>query len=329
MTRLLRVELRRFFARRLVVLTMVGALVASLLVLLGVWQSSQPMSAEELTVAEGVYEQELANWEENGEEMVAQCREDEAAEAERTGEEADWGCDGWGPPQREWFIHTAPPLEDSLPGYLAAHAQLLLFAALLAGATFTAAEAATGSLSTWLSFEPRRLRVYASKLLAAGLGVVPFALLTIAVTVAGVAVIGNHFGLAGGMGAADWADTAWMSLRSAGLAVMGALVGAALGFLLRHTAAVLGLAVVYLIGEQMLRGLVPASQPWVLGTNLSGWLLHGTVYFAEECTTDGSGTMCEYTEHALSFGHSSTFLLVTVAAVVALAAVVFQRRDAA
>ncbi len=328
MMRLVRVELRRLFSRRLVLLAMVGALAASLLLLLGVWQSSQPMSAEELQFAEEMYTQELANWEENGEEIVAQCREDEAAQAEATGEEVDFECETWGPPQRDWYIWEAPPLEDSFENYLGTHAQLLVFAALLVGATFTAAELTTGSISTWLSFEPRRLRVYGSKLLAAAIGVVPLAVGAIAVTVAGVFLIAQHFDLAAGMRGQEWADVAWMALRSAGLAVVGALAGAALGFLLRHTAAVLGLAVVYLIGEQMLRSLVPASQPWLLGTNLNGWLLHGGYYYFEDCTTDATGTVCEVTEHALPFGHSALYLLVVVGLVAVLAAVAFRRRDA-
>src|SRR5690606_19633602 len=112
MSRLLAVELRRLFSRGLVVLAMVGALTASLLLLLGVWQSSQPMSDAELAQAEQMYEQELEYWEENGEEAVAQCQEDEAREAELTGEAVDFGCDQMAP-QREWYIWAAPPLEDS------------------------------------------------------------------------------------------------------------------------------------------------------------------------------------------------------------------------
>jgi len=100
MMRLLRVELRRLFSRRLVVLTMLGALAASLLVLWAAWDSSQPMSDADLALAEEMYEQDLAYWEEHGEEDMAQCLEDEAAEAERLGEDVDWGCEGMTAPER-------------------------------------------------------------------------------------------------------------------------------------------------------------------------------------------------------------------------------------
>ncbi|MEE6287030.1 ABC transporter permease subunit [Georgenia sp. MJ173] len=329
MTRLLRVELRRLVSRRLVVLTMLGTLAASLLLLWGVWQTSQPMSGEELEYAEQAYQEQLAHWEEHGEEDIALCLEDEAAEAERLGEAVDWGCEGITAPEREWFINTAPPLQDSLPGYLGMHAYLLVFAALLIGATFSAAELSTGAMSTWLSFEPRRLRVYASKMLAAALGMIPVALLAVGVVVAGSALIADHVGLAHAMTGEDWQDTAWMSLRVVGVVALAALVGGAFGFLLRHTAAILGLGVAYLVGEQIVTGLVPATAPWVLSTNVNGWVQHGTSYYLEECTTDATGTMCEYTEQTLSFGHSAGFLLVLTAVVVVVSALVFRRRDAA
>src|SRR5690606_38179957 len=279
---------------------MLGALAASVLVLWAAWDSSQPMSGEDLAMAEEMYEQELAYWEEHGEEDRAQCLEDEAAEAERLGEDVDWGCEGMTAPEREWYVFTASPLHETLPSSLSAASTFLVFAVGLVGATFTAAEISTGAMSTWLSFEPRRLRVYASKLAAAAIGVVPVAVLAVAVVTAGSWLIGDHFDLVSGMGAAQWADTGWMALRIVGLAVIGALVGAALGFLLRHTAGVLGVVVVGFIGSQMIQGLVPRMAPWMPVINVDGWVRHGTMYYTEECTTEAGGTMCDLTEHTLA-----------------------------
>jgi len=278
MMRLLRVELRRLFSRQLVVLMMLGALAASLLVLWAAWDSSQPMSGEDLAMAEEMYEQELAYWEEHGEEDMAQCLEDEAAETERLGEDVDWGCEGMTAPEREWYVFTASPLHETLPSSLSAASTFLVFAVGLVGATFTAAEISTGAMSTWLSFEPRRLRVYASKLAAAAIGVVPVAVLAVAVVTAGSWLIGDHFDLVSGMGAAQWADTGWMALRIVGLAVIGALVGAALGFLLRHTAADLGVVVVGIIGSQMIQGLVPSMASWLADIDVGGWGREWTGY---------------------------------------------------
>ena len=142
--------------------------------------------------------------------------------------------------------------------------------------------------------------------------------------------ITSAVGQADGMTTATWSATLWTAVRVAGITAVSAMAGAALGILLRHTAAVLGVIIGYLIVvEGVLAGLLRGAQPWLLTTNLRGWTDHGTTYGAEECTTGASGTVCNYVEQALSFGHSAAYLLVLAAALLAAVALVFRRRDVA
>ena len=327
MMRLFRVELRRLFSRRLVVLATAGAVVVTGMLLFGFWQSTQPMSGAERAQAQTEYERARADWEENGEDHLAQCLADEELERETTGRDVDFGCEDM-EPKKEWFLYSAPPLEESLPGVLSGGAYQLLFLAFLVGATFTAAEASTGSLSNWLTFEPRRLRVYGSKLLAAAVGVLPVTAVLLGVVVAGAWAIAGSFGLADGMTARDWSVAAATAGRILALCAVVAAVAAALGFLLRHTAAVLGVAVGWvLVVELMLSGYLERFQPWLVGKNVDGWISRGTTYFVNTCTTDSTGTLCEYTETSLAFGHSAAYLLVLAALLVLTGALVFRRRD--
>lgn len=328
MSRLLAVELRRLFSRRLVVLAMVAAVAVAGLVVAVTWNSVQPMSAAEAEQAETFYQQQLDYWEENGEEQIADCIEQEELEAERTGQEVDFGCEQQ-EPQREWYFPTVPPLHETLPGLLLGVSLLLTFAALVVGTTFTAAEFSTGAMSNWLTFEPRRLRVYASKVVAAAIGVVPVVLVVLGVVIGGAWVVSNSQGLTDGTTSTMWSGVAWTAARVLALAAIGALVGAALGFLLRHTAAVLGVVIGYgIVVEAILSGLLPQLAPWTARTNLSGWTMHGTTYYTSECVTEATGTACEMTEHAVSFGHSAAYLLVLTALIVIASALVFRRRDA-
>ncbi|WP_418605370.1 ABC transporter permease subunit [Georgenia sp. SUBG003] len=321
-------ELRRLFSRRLVVLAMAGALAVTGLLLLGVRQSAQPMSDEARAQAQAEYERARADWEENGEEIEAQCRADEELERESTGQDVDFGCESL-EPQPEWFLVSAPELQDSLPGTVGAAATLLVFLAFLVGATFTAAEVSTGSLSTWLTFEPRRLRVYVAKLLAAALGVLPAAAVVLVVTVAGAWAVTDRYGLADGMTTRHWSGTGTMVLRILALTALFALVGAALGFLLRHTAAVLGVVVGYVIVvELMLMNYLGELQPWLVVKNVEGWINRGASYFVDVCTTGPTGTTCEFTERSLAFGHSAVYLVTLTAVVVLAGALVLRRRDA-
>ena len=245
MTRLTRVELRRLFSRRLVVLALLAGVVVTGFFLVTAWTAAQPMTPAEQAQAQQWYDDARADWERNGEQMVAECRQAEADERAQ-GQDVDFGCDQIGP-QREHFFGTVQPLAESLPTTLTLHAFVLLLLAFLVGATATAAELSTGAMSSWLTFEPRRLRVYGSKVLAPGLGIAPAAVVLLLLLVGGAWLIASGADTAGSMTAAAWRSTAWTMLRILALTVLAAVAGAALGFLLRHTAAVLGVAIGYLV----------------------------------------------------------------------------------
>ena len=206
---------------------------------------------------------------------------------------------------------------------------LIAFIGVVIGAGFVAAEFSSGSMGNWLTFEPRRRRVYASKLAAAGVGLIPATVALLSLLIASVWLIAANFGSTAGMTAKTWSDLGLMAGRSLVLAVVAAVVGAAMGTLLRHTAAVIGIAMGYLILiEAIFRHLLQNVQPWLLRINMDGWLQHGTKYYIQSCKTDNLGNyQCGGVEKLLAFGHSSAYLGLLVVLVVGLSAMVFQRRD--
>lgn len=329
MTRLTRVELRRLLSRHLVVATFLGMLAGVGAVLFGTWQSSEPMSGQQLQDAEDYYQLALEDWEANGEAMLAQCLADEARDSAAQGTEVYYGCDQM-EPQRESYIATSPPLQDRLPGQLASVTMMLMFGALVVGATSTGAELSTGAIGNWLTFEPRRILVYASKLLAAGLVVLPATLVLLLLTAGGTWLIADHFSLAGTMAASDWTGAGWTGLRALAITGASAVAGAALGFLLKHTGAVLGVVVVYvLVVENILANVVQGLKPWLLMLNIGSWLADGTGYYTDVCTTSAQGTMCTSTEHTLEIGQAALYLGVVGVVLVVVTALVFRRRDIA
>lgn len=329
MSRLLGAELRRFFARPIVLILLGGMVLLAGVQLVGMWQAAQPPSAAEEAEAQVYYEEALADWEENGEEYVADCLEGEAAEQEATGRDVDWGCTEM-EPRLENYLWLPEPLTVTLPPALASLGTTLFAIGLAVGATFTAAEFATGSMSTWLTFTPRRTPVHASKLLAAALGVVPAAVVALAVFVPGTWAVHEAADLTGGMGAAQWVDAAGTAGRTVALTALGSLLGSALGFLLRHTAGVLGLALGWLlIVENMLGSWQPDLYPWLLAGNIDAFAAGGTTWYRDVCEPTAEGLRCTSVEEYLSLGHGAVYLLAVTALVAVVSLLVFRRRDVA
>src|SRR5215211_2879541 len=117
--------------------------------------------------------------------------------------------------------------------------------------------------------QPRRVRVLATKLVAAGTLV--FALTVVLQLLLGAALL--PAGLL--RGTTDGIDSDWLrslsgvGLRVAAVSVVGATLGLSIATLGRNTAAALGIAFGYLaVVENAIRGLRPNWSPWLLGDNI-------------------------------------------------------------
>ncbi len=360
MMRLLRVELRRWWARRVTRWACAGVLVLAVLSTLAAYGTARPPSPQEVAAAEEAYAAELAAWEADGAETVADCE----ASAEAAGASAqEWGCADM-EPRLEWYL---PPAETFVPGAqqqeelsggedvavadgasaavveeirgsvwngwsglstLDDLAMLLLMGALVLGVSFVTAEIHSGSLGMWLTFEPRRQRVYWSKAAAAAVGSVPLVLVGFGLLVAGSYAVFAHFGTLGDVTGAVWTEAAAFTGRLVLAGAVLATVGVALGALLKHAAAVVGLVGVlawvgiafgYAWGE---------LQRWLPTTALTAWLQGGTVLTVENCAPAADGVVeCVPVDHVVTATQGGATLLGFAVVLTAVAMLVFRRRD--
>ena len=320
--RLVKVELERLFARRLTLIGIAAAVLITGLLLFAVWRDTAPLSEVEQRQAQQAYESARAEWDRTGDQQIRDCRQQQTQPLP----DGSSVCDQL-EPRPEQFGKARAVFRDTAPDYVLAVSFLVAFAAFVIGAGFLGAEFSTGSIGNWLTFEPRRLRVYLSKLVAGGGGQLPMAVVLVVVMLAGSWLIVRHHD--GTTAATSWGDLAGTGARGAGLAVIAGLAGVGLGGLLRHTAAALGLAMGYLvIVEGVFGGFLDKLQPWLVNTNFQSWVRHGTTYYVNECSTlsDGSYT-CNGIEKHLSFAHSATYLGVLLVALLVVGALVFRRRD--
>lgn len=136
------------------------------------------------------------------------------------------------------------------------------------GASFVGAEWHHGTITTSLTWEPRRDRLLAAKYAAIAIIVFVTVLVFFALLSAALLPSAIWHGTTAGTGSAWARSLAGTALRSGALAVMTASVGFGLASLTRNTGAALGVGFVYLLAvENLIRGLKPAWQRWLLGDN--------------------------------------------------------------
>ena len=136
------------------------------------------------------------------------------------------------------------------------------------GASAVGAEWHYRSMTTLLTWEPRRIRVLVAKLLAAILMAFVISMFLQLWLLASLTPAAALRGTTEGVDAAWFFDTVELMARIGLVAAVGAAMGAALAFIGRNTAAALGAGFAYLaIVEGLIRGLKPAWQKWLIGDN--------------------------------------------------------------
>ncbi len=326
MMRLLRAEFGRIRSRRMTWGVLAAALAIVGLLAFGVYSSGRPPSADELRQSQAAYQQASAEWKANGRDMVAQCRADQANER-KTNPEADFGCDAMREPRLEDFARPPLQLQPTLDAARLPLGFLIGFLSFLFGTSLVAAEFSTGAVGNWLTFVPRRFQVYAAKVGAAG---VTATIAAAVLTALAAGLLRAAVSVNGGVMTLPDTGGLWASaLRVAALAAGAAVAGAACGFLFRHTAAVLGTLIGYLVVVEMIgQGAYEWLRPYLLTNAVSAWLAGGWRYFTNECVSDPTGGYsCQSKEHLISLSWGATELAVAVLVAVVLGAVVFRRRD--
>jgi len=327
MIRLTGVELRRLVSRRLTVIGVAAVLLITGILLVATWHNSKPQSAAEQRNAQVNFEHAQKDWELNGAQYKKECEESWKAQADPKPKLEDT-CQ-LTPPTLDQFGKPQTKFVEIMPGLLLGSSYLLAFAAFLIGASFVGAEFSSGSISNWLTFEPRRLRVYGSKLLAAATGMLPVALVILAVLLAGTYAIIAAMGITAGTTGKVWGDLTGTAGRAVLMAAAAGALGGVFALLLRHTAAAVGIAMGYLVlVEGVFGSFLTKAQPWLVKLNFDAWIKHGTTYYVENCKSSADGGyFCESIEKTLTFEHGAWYLGIGAVLVVALGAGVFHRRD--
>jgi ABC-type transport system involved in multi-copper enzyme maturation permease subunit len=194
-------------------------------------------------------------------------------------------------------------------------AVFLAAGALLAGASVVGAEWRAGSISTLVTWEPRRGRVAVAKIATAALAAAAIGLiLQVVFVLALLPALLVHGSTAGADAEWFWGMAGGIA-RSAVLTGLAAAVGASLAMVGRNTAVAFGAAFVYLnVVEGALRAWKPWAGRWLISENVAVFLLGGRVEDMPFTRAPLTATMT---------------IAVYVAVVAAVATTSFRRRDIA
>ncbi len=246
--RLFRVELRRLFSRRAVIVMMVLGALAVGAIAAGVLYENRPASAAELAQ----FQREIDRYNEEPfvQRRLAKC-------VEKTGNTER--CEQRWLQTADNFYYRSQLEPAQFKPWLISMTGVVAALGLLIGATFVGADYISGSMGTQLLFEPNRRKVWLAKAGAAVVGVGLFSAVVLLVGSGAMWVFAKVWdrpirpGLLGDYAAAGG--------RAVLLAAVAGLAGYALVMVTRHTAAVLGLLAVYgIAGEAVLRNVWPRQR---------------------------------------------------------------------
>lgn len=254
MTDLLAVELSRFWSRRLfrglVILAMLGLITAGVIALVVSDDANDEAAIRAQTEAQV---QQCLDSFEGGPGLPPEVAEDPRAFCEEN-----------------VFIQDPRFPYNDMPEILQGLGVPFLMIAWLIGASFVGAEWNHRTMTTSLTWEPRRVLLFAAKLVALLIGVfIVLVLLQLFVLVAFLPAgltVGNMEGIDGGW----WRDLFEQIGRSGGVAALTAALGMSLAMIGRNTAAALGFGFVYFaVVESLIRVYKGEWADWLVSDNIA------------------------------------------------------------
>lgn len=318
--RLVRVELGRYRSRRGIALLVLLTVLLSAVVAFKTAWDTRPLSGQEIATARA-----QADIESTRTDISADLRSCVRAPEKYLGPGATaQTCrDALVPATRSYLPRASLDLSHTLEGDGLALAVLVFALLLIAASTYAGTDWGTGSMSTQLLFEPRRLRLWSAKAIAVTLASGLVALVTLGGFWLATYLVAQSRGI--DTSDAVLGDVGWHLLRAVLLA-MGAGLGAyALAMLFRSTVATLALLFAYSVGGELLVTLpFEGAARWSLGNNVFGWLETSMHYLSPTaCSRAGECSPLAEMSHLEAGLYLLGLLLVAVVASV----VAFRRTD--
>ena len=332
------IEVRRLWWRRLTKAVLAGVVLFVLAMVYNAYNSSTPerlaQQLDDYSIMVEENKRQAEQMKDQLPQMIKDCVEQQALERERSDDPSiDFGCSTIGTFQTPTLedMGIVVPIADTITeSAMEPLVSVLGFLVLILMGSFVAAEFTTGSMGNWLTFKPRRVQVAASKLVAAALGATLLAAGAVALLALGARMVATLNRPGSDLQLPDPPpldeSLGQLVLRAVVLVLAAGVLGAALGLLIRHTAAVVGVLLGYVVlveGFAVHALLQGRLTPFAVVPNAFAFLEKGYPYTAQKCTPEG----CTFAEQTVSYTHGWVYLLVLAVIAVVVSVASFRRRD--
>jgi hypothetical protein len=334
---LLTAERRRLFKRRFTKwMTVIGVLILAAIAV-GMFFANQKRDANSLAEAQRRADQEY--------QRTVQFVEAERAACERAKESGNTDsrrfpsdCSVIEPPTREqaanpeWFLRPTFDFKRNYGVMVLVYTAILAMVAFVIGASYVGAEWNSGGMMNLLLWQPRRLKVFATKLATLLGGLLAISLVLGAVWTGVFWLIGTYRGTTAGMTQGTWESLALTGARGIGLILIAGTVGFAVASLGRHTAMALGAAIVLIVVFQFGLGIalgiaqVRFPEAYLLPTYIGAWMLK-EIPLEDWRSCNFTQGECRPDTMVITWQDSGLIFGITTIVLIALAAWAMRKRD--
>jgi ABC-2 type transport system permease protein len=176
----------------------------------------------------------------------------------------------------------------------------------LLGASLIGAEWRTGSFATLLTWEPRRIRVMIAKAIAAVVASFLIVLVLEGLLVGALFPSALYHGTTLGANSTFWRQFTYLGLRSGALGAGAALMGFSFAAIGRNTAASLGAGFFYLaiVEGAIVGNFIPKARPWLLVRN--------AIVFINNTRIEAVGNRTPLQAGLITFGYAAGLFLIAL-----------------
>ena len=335
---LVRAERRRLVKRRFTRSMLAIGIAILITIVVSEYFGNQKIDPETRAAAQVTADQRYQQSQQAMEQYKAQCEAAHSAgKTDDGGNRFPTNCDDIvGPPKDQFvaenFLPSTFTFRTSFTPTVTVFAALLALVMFLIGASFVGAEWTSGGMMNLLLWQPRRLKVYFTKLGTLLGGVLATGVVLSALWTAAFWVIAMLRGTTAKVTPGVWQSIALTEARGMALVLLATAVGFALASIGRHTAIALGVTagvlVVFQIGVAFVLNAfrVHYLERWIFTTYIQAWMSKKTV-LEDYTSCDFQQGQCQPKTMTITWQHSGLVFAAVLVILVAVGAWQMRRRD--